>query len=132
MLFPDTYSLDFKRPELDGDLVVTVSSSGSFAFYMSDFGRATLYIGDSGLSYYTQKPDVLAATFTRSGGVLTSSADVDFGNAAADATVTHFAVFDAASSGNMLASAGLTGGSQSITTGTAVKFSSAALTISLD
>lgn len=64
MIFPDTYSFDFKRPELDGDLVVTVSSSGAFAFYMSDFRRATLYIGDSGFSYYTRKPDVLAAGIT--------------------------------------------------------------------
>lgn len=61
MIFPDTYSFDFKRQEKEGDLVITVSSAAAFAFYMSDFGRPTLYIGDSGLSYYTRKPDVLAS-----------------------------------------------------------------------
>lgn len=34
---------------------------------------------------------------------ITNSADVLFGNAAAGASITHFAIFDAASSGNMIA-----------------------------
>jgi hypothetical protein len=75
----------------------------------------------------------VAATFAApSGNSIASNAVVDFGNAAAGATVTHFAIFDAASSGNMLAAAALTGGSQSITTGTAVSFASGALTVSVD
>lgn len=35
-------------------------------------------------------------------GVMANSAEVDFGAADAGATVTHFAIFDAASDGNML------------------------------
>lgn len=63
---------------------------------------------------------------------ITNSAEVDFGNAAAGATMTHFAIFDAASAGNMLYSAALTGGSQSVSAGTQVKFNVGALTVSED
>lgn len=66
------------------------------------------------------------------GGTMASNAAVNFGNAAGSATVTHFAIFDAASAGNLLGSAALTGGSQSITAGTAVSFASGALTWSED
>lgn len=45
----------------------------------------------------------LAITFgTPSNGVITNSADVDFGASANATSVTHFAIFDAATSGNML------------------------------
>jgi hypothetical protein len=40
-------------------------------------------------------------------GVMANSADVDFGAADAGATVTHFAIFDAAADGNMLMYAAL-------------------------
>jgi hypothetical protein len=63
---------------------------------------------------------------------VSNSADVDFGAAAAGATMTHFAIFDAASAGNMLYSAPLTGGTQSVSTGTAVKFTTGSLTVSED
>jgi hypothetical protein len=61
-----------------------------------------------------------------------SNADVDFGNAAGDATISHFALFDAASAGNMLYSGPLTGGTQSVSSGTGVKFNSGSLTVSED
>jgi len=72
------------------------------------------------------------ATFgAPSDGVITTSADVDFGDADGDATVSHFGIFDAADSGNLLAHGSITGGSQSISTGNAVKFSAGNLTITL-
>lgn len=53
---------------------------------------------------------------------ITNASDVDFGNADADATVSHAGLCDAASSGNVLCSKAVTGGPLSITAGAAVKF----------
>lgn len=61
------------------------------------------------------------------GGTMSNSAIVNFGNADAGATVTHFAVYDAASAGNLLGSAALSGGSQVISTGNPVAFAIGAL-----
>lgn len=75
----------------------------------------------------------VAATFgSVSGGQVANSADVDFGNAAGAATMTHFATFDAASAGNMLHSGPLTGGTQGVLTGTPVKFTTGLLVITED
>jgi hypothetical protein len=71
----------------------------------------------------------VAATFGAvSSKAIANSALVDFGNAAGTASVTHFAVFDAASAGNMLGSNALSSGSGSITSGTATNFAIGALT----
>lgn len=59
---------------------------------------------------------------------MTNSAAVSFGAAAAGATITHFAIFDAASAGNMLGSNALGSGAGAVTTGTTVSFASGALT----
>lgn len=79
----------------------------------------------------------VAATFgsittTTGADTEANTADVDFGNAAGGATFTHFAVWDAASAGNMLYSNALTGGSQTVSAGTDVKFATGALVISED
>jgi hypothetical protein len=74
----------------------------------------------------------VAATFSRSGGVLTSNADADFGAAAGAATVSHFGIYDAASAGNLLMYGPITGGAQSIGAGTNVKFASGALILTVD
>lgn len=71
-------------------------------------------------------------TTTTGADTIANTADVDFGNAAAGATMTHFAIWDAASAGNMLYSAALTGGSQTVSAGTDVKFATGALVISED
>lgn len=55
---------------------------------------------------------------------------VDFGVAAGDATITHFGIFDAASSGNLLYSSGLTGGTQNIEADNLVSFPVGALDVS--
>lgn len=74
----------------------------------------------------------VAATFSRSGGVLTSNADVDFGDADTLTDISHFAIFDAATTGNMLGSNALTGGAKTVGAGTTVVFPSGDLTVSID
>lgn len=74
----------------------------------------------------------LAGTFTRVVGVLTSSADVDFGAAAGAATISYFAIFDASTGGNMLMAGPITGGAVSVGAGTNVKFASGGLVLSVD
>ena len=72
----------------------------------------------------------VAVTFgTPSNGVMSNSADVDFGNADSGATVAGFGIYDAASSGNLLAYGTLT--SQAVTAGNPVKFSTGNLTITV-
>lgn len=58
---------------------------------------------------------------------MSNSAAVDFGNAAGAATVTHFAVFDAATGGNQLFNAALTGGAQAVSQGNSVSFAAGQL-----
>ena len=72
----------------------------------------------------------MSANFTRAGGVLTSSAVVDFGVAAGAATISHFGIFDAASAGNLLMYGPLTGGTQSVEAGINVSFAAGDLTLS--
>lgn len=65
----------------------------------------------------------VAVTFgTVTDGAMSNDAAVDFGTAEGGATVSHFALFDAASSGNMLMYGALNGGSQAIAAGNQVSF----------
>jgi hypothetical protein len=77
----------------------------------------------------------LAATWTvpASGlnNELTTSLDIDFGNAANDATLSYVALYDAASSGNLLASKALPGGPFSILAGSDVKFPAGNITFTV-
>lgn len=59
---------------------------------------------------------------------MTNSAVVNFGAAAAGATITHFAIFDATSGGNMLGSNPLGSGAGAVSEGTTVSFAIGALT----
>jgi len=63
---------------------------------------------------------------------IANSGELDFGDADAGATITHFGVFDAASSGNLLYAGALGGGSKSIDAGEVVKFPAGSLVISED
>jgi hypothetical protein len=65
-----------------------------------------------------------------SGKIMSNSADVDFGTADAGATVTHIAVFDASTSGNMIGSFALSP-SRAVTTGDPVKFAIGDLSVDL-
>jgi hypothetical protein len=72
----------------------------------------------------------VAITFASpAAGVMSNSSDVDYGNSAGNASVTHVGIYDAASSGNLLAAKSV--GSQTIATGAAVKFVAGALTVTL-
>ncbi|WP_416355576.1 hypothetical protein ACLNGM_15160 [Aureimonas phyllosphaerae] len=64
-------------------------------------------------------------------GVIKNSAVVNYGAAAASATVSHFALFDAASGGNLLMYGALTGGAQSIGANTNVSFPVDSLTLTV-
>jgi hypothetical protein len=72
----------------------------------------------------------VAATYgAPSGKNMTNSAAVSFGNSAnAVASVTHFAVFDAATAGNMLGSNALQSGAGAIAAGSLVSYAAGALT----
>lgn len=72
----------------------------------------------------------VAATFgAPSGGSMSNSAEVDFGDAEAGATVDYFAIFDAATDGNMIAHGSLT--PQVISAGNPVSFPAGNLTITV-
>lgn len=74
----------------------------------------------------------VAVTFGTVGdGTMSNSAAVDFGAAAGAATVSHFAIFDAVSAGNILASGSLAA-SQTVSAGTEVTFASGAITVTVD
>lgn len=73
-----------------------------------------------------------AATFTVSGNEATNSGAVEFPAASGSwGTITHAAVFDALSGGNMLAYASLTA-SKTITTGDVLRFPAGDIDITLD
>jgi hypothetical protein len=67
-----------------------------------------------------------------SNGVRSNSAVVDFGSAAGGATVTHIGVWDAATAGNMLFSAPVSGGTQTVAAGASVTFPIGSIVRTLD
>lgn len=75
--------------------------------------------------------DLTAAMGAASAGSAANTALIDFGNAAGNATVSHFAIMDAATAGSVLASDVLTGGSQTITIGNPVSFAIGDLSVAL-
>jgi hypothetical protein len=73
-----------------------------------------------------------ASWTTASGGSLSNAGDVSFPQATGSwGTITHFALFDAASAGNMLAHGALSQ-SKTITSGDTAKFATGDLDVSLD
>ena len=90
--------------------------------------EVTTTIRPSGRVAITSSMEDAGATNT---GESASTADIDFGNADSGATVTHIAIYDAASGGNLLMSDALTGGSQTVTAGNPVKIPSGDLTVSI-
>jgi hypothetical protein len=73
-----------------------------------------------------------AATFTVSGNTATNSGAIEFTTATADwGNVTHVAIFDAVSAGNMLAYSSLTA-AKNITTGDVLRFPLNDIDITLD
>jgi hypothetical protein len=74
----------------------------------------------------------VAATFSAaSGGATSNSATIDFGTASASwGTITHMAIFDASTAGNMLAWAPLAA-SKTVASGDAFQVPAGSLTVSL-
>lgn len=98
---------------------------GLFTSDPTDTGSGTEV---SGGSYARQS----IAVTTASGGIVTSSGDVTFPQATAGwGTVTHFAIFDALTSGNMLMHSSVTS-SRPVESGDVVKILSGNLTVTLD
>ena len=130
---------------------------GSFSNYWEDeildhlFGKGaytppTIYVGlstadpgddGSGLSEpagngYARVATAASDWDTASGGTLDSAAAIQFNEATGNwGTVTHFALFDAASAGHLLAHGTLTQ-SKAIDSGDTVRFAAGDITVSLD
>ena len=130
---------------------------GSFGNYWEDkildhiFGKAsytapTIYVGlstvdplddASGLAEpsggaYARVQTAPADWNASSGGALDNASDITFPEATGSwGTITHFALFDAASAGNMLAHGSLTA-SKAIDSGDTAKFAAGDLDVSLD
>jgi len=84
-------------------------------------------VSTSGTAYARQ-----SVAFTVTGNAATNSAAVEFPTATASyGTVTHVAVFDASTSGNMIAYAALTS-SKSIDTGDVLRINASDLDVTLD
>lgn len=110
----------------------TAMPSAPAALYVALFNGDPTDAGTGGAEVTTsvRAAGRVAATFgAPSAKSMANSAAVSFGNAAnAVASVTHFAVFDAATGGNMLGSNALGSGAGAISAGAAVSFAVGALT----
>lgn len=103
----------------------TTAYVGLFTSDPTDAGSGTEC---SGGSYARQ---VLSVT-TASGGITTSSADINFPQASSNwGTISHIGILDALTSGNLLMHTPLTT-SKTIETGDILKISSGNLTVTLD
>jgi len=81
---------------------------------------------------YTRVQTSGASWTTASGGSLSNASDITFPQATGSwGTITHFALFDAASAGNMLAHGALSQ-SKTITSGDTAKFAAGDLDVTLD
>lgn len=63
--------------------------------------------------------------------LLTSNADVNFGDSLAAGSLSHIAIYDAAMSGNLIASKAIAGGPITIVVGAGIKFVSGAITFNI-
>jgi hypothetical protein len=114
-------------------LFTTTSVTRPTAWYIAlftsnpDEDASGTEVSTSGTAYARQ-----SATFTVSGNEATNSAAIEFPTATASyGTVTHIGVFDAETSGNLIAYAALTT-SKAIDTGDVLRINSAELDVTLD
>jgi hypothetical protein len=118
----------------DNKLIDHLLGSGTYTKPASKY--VALYVGDpmgsgaevstSGTAYSRQ-----SGSFTVSGGTATNSGNIEY--AAATSTwgvITHVAIFDASTSGNMLVSAALSS-SKTIGTGDVLRIPTSQLTVTL-
>ena len=123
---------DYLEARISDWLKGTAMPAAPSALYIGLFNGDPTDTGTGGTEVTTliRLAGRMSASFTRVGGVLTSSAPVDFGAAAGAATISHFGIFDAVLAGNLLMYGPLTGGAQSIEVGINVSFAAGDLTLS--
>ncbi|MFZ9767194.1 MAG: phage tail fiber protein [Candidatus Limnocylindrus sp.] len=122
---------DYLEEKLLDHTFRSIAYTAPAALYVGVFtgapGESDLGVEVSGGSYARQ-----AVTFSRSGSVLTNTSAINFPGATADwGTVISGGVFDAASSGNLLAKAALAS-ARTVLSGDILTISAGQLTISLD
>lgn len=112
----------------------TAMPTAPAAVYVALFNGDPTDAGSGGTEVTTTIRAVgrVAVTFGSVSGStsMSNNADVDFGAAAGAAEVTHFAIYSAASAGNMLGSNALAA-PQNVASGNPVKFAAGALTVSV-
>lgn len=126
MSFSNTFETAVLKWTLTTDAVTrpTTWYLGLFTSDPTDTGAGTEVSGNG----YTRK----AVTFSVTGDTATNTASIGFDAATAPwGTVTHVAVFDAASSGNMIVRSALTN-SKAVTTGDILRVPAGDLDITLD
>ncbi len=110
-----------------GETAYTMPTTHFVALYTAAPGEAGGGTELSGDAYARQ-----SAAFTVSGNTATNSANIEFPAATGNwGTVTHAAIFDASTGGNMLAYAALTS-SKVVETGDILRFTASQLDITLD
>lgn len=110
-----------------GGTAYTAPSTLYVALFTSDPGEAGTGTELSGSGYARQ-----SVAFTVTGNAATNSAAIEFPTATASwGTVTHAAIYDASSSGNILASSALST-SKTIDTGDVLRFPAGDIDITLD
>jgi hypothetical protein len=110
-----------------GGTAYTAPSTLYVALFTNDPGEAGTGTELSGSGYARQ-----SVAFTVTGNAATNSAAIEFPTATASwGTVTHAAIYDASSSGNILASSALST-SKTIDTGDVLRFPAGDIDITLD
>ncbi|UOF77889.1 b-glycanase [Caudoviricetes sp.] len=109
-----------------GSNTFTKPASKYVALYVGDPVGSGTEISTSGSAYARQ-----SASFSISGGVATNSGNIEYATAtAAWGTITHVAIFDASTSGNMLVSAELSS-AKTIGTGDVLRIPTGQLSVTL-
>lgn len=125
---------DYLENKINDHVFKNTAYTSPAAVYLALFNGDPTDAGTGGTEVTTtiRAAGRVAITFgASSGGVSTTTADVDFGTADAGATVSHIGIYDAASAGNLLAHDAITGGSQAISTGNPVKIATGDLTVTM-
>jgi len=99
----------------------TAAASAPAAIYVSLWDGDTAGAGTDVTTTIRAAGRVAATWGAVTDGAFSNSAIIDYGNADAGATISYFAIHDAESAGNMLASAAVTS-TKTVSTGDSVEF----------
>ncbi len=124
---------DYRENKVLDHVLATAAYTAPSAVYVALFTADPTDTGDTTNEISAGGYARTQATFrAASGGSASNSADVTFPQATADwGTITHFAIMDAATAGNMLYSGALTA-SKTVTNGDTFKFAAGDLTVTED